>query len=98
MARQVSGLGGCSPAALLSGWGRPALKDHIVIMVIDLSWIALAIPECLLNSPSSMGPVLTVGEPDGPGGGVGPSHQLVSVIHNTSSPEEPLGILMIALG
>jgi len=42
---------------------------------------------------SGVGPVLTVGESDGPGVGVGPSHQLVSVIHNTSGPEEPLGVL-----
>lgn len=42
---------------------------------------------------SGVGPVLTVGESDGPGVGVGPSHQLVSVIHNASGPEEPLGVL-----
>ena len=47
-----------------------------------------------LNSPSGVGPVLTVRESDGPGVGVGPSHQLVGVIHNASGPEEPLGVLI----
>jgi len=42
---------------------------------------------------SGVGPVLTVGESDGPGVWVGPSYQLVSMIYNTSSPEEPLGVL-----
>lgn len=42
---------------------------------------------------SGVGPVLTVGESDGPRVWVGPSHQLVSVINNASGPEEPLGVL-----
>jgi len=45
------------------------------------------------SSASGVGPVLTVGESDGPRVGVGPSHQLVSVINNSSGPEEPLGVL-----
>lgn len=42
---------------------------------------------------SGVGPVLNVGESKGPGVGVGPSHQLVSVIHNASGPEESLCVL-----
>jgi len=42
---------------------------------------------------SSVGPVEAVGEPDGVGGGVGPTHQLVGVVHDPSSPEEPLSVL-----
>jgi len=44
-------------------------------------------------SASGVGPVLTVRESDCPRVGVGPSHQLVSVVNNTSGPEEPLGVL-----
>lgn len=42
---------------------------------------------------SSVGPVEAVGEPDGVGGGVGPTHQLVGVVHDPSSPEESLSVL-----
>jgi len=44
-------------------------------------------------SPPSVGPVQAVGEPDGVGGGVGPAHHLVGVVHNPSGPEEPLSVL-----
>lgn len=45
------------------------------------------------SCPSGVGPVQAVAEPDGVGGGVGPAHQLVGVVHDPSSPEEPLGVL-----
>ena len=44
-------------------------------------------------SPPSVGPVQAVAEPDGVGGGVGPAHHLVGVVHNPSGPEEPLSVL-----
>ena len=44
-------------------------------------------------SPPSVGPVETVGEPDGVGGRVGPAHHLVGVVHDPAGPEEPLGVL-----
>jgi len=37
--------------------------------------------------------VQAVGEPDGVRGWVGPSHQLVGVVHDPAGPEEPLGVL-----
>ena len=43
--------------------------------------------------PASVGPVEAVTEPDGVGGRVGPAHQPVGVVHDTSSPEEPLSVL-----
>jgi len=43
--------------------------------------------------PPSVGPVQAVGEPDGVGGGVGPAHHLVGVVHDPSGPEESLGVL-----
>jgi len=43
--------------------------------------------------PASVGPVEAVGEPDGVGGGVGPAHQAVGVVHDAASPEEPLSVL-----
>jgi len=45
------------------------------------------------TSPPSVGPVETVGEPDGVGGRVGPAHHLVGVVHDPSGPEESLGVL-----
>ena len=45
------------------------------------------------TSPPSVGPVETVGEPDGVGGRVGPAHHLVGVVHDPAGPEESLGVL-----
>jgi len=44
-------------------------------------------------SPSSVGPVEALTEPHGVGGRVGPADHLSGVVHDPSSPEEPLSVL-----